>query len=139
MKPANGIHSTNNASNPHETTRPQPTSTKISRRKGNIAHYIYMRPRKAGSKNDTFPAGHYVVLPSWPLTKYLSTLLVMIRCTPRCFRVNTHDVSYLRCDLFRIAHRSLGTVVCVQNTPYRRCGFIQNRTDWSHQSHGGVH
>ena len=36
LKSVNGIHSTKNASRPHETTRPQPTSTKINRREGNM-------------------------------------------------------------------------------------------------------
>ena len=36
LKLVNGIHSTKNTSKPHDTTRPQPTSTKISRREGNI-------------------------------------------------------------------------------------------------------
>ena len=36
LKSVKGIHSTKNASKPHETTRPQPTSVKIRRREGNI-------------------------------------------------------------------------------------------------------
>ena len=36
LKSVNGIHSTKNASKPHQTIRVQPNSTKINRREGNI-------------------------------------------------------------------------------------------------------